>query len=62
MHEQAIAQEIIKRLPSSDEELAKFIASGYELAKKMSWEVVVSNYVLPALNRACRRDHALASA
>ena len=58
----SLAQEIIKRLPTSDAELAKFIDSGYELAKKMSWEVVVNNYVLPALDRASRRDHALASA
>ncbi len=58
----SVAQEVLKRLPNSDEEMAKLIASGYELAKKMSWEAVVSNYVLPALDRACRRDHALANA
>ncbi|MCK4850186.1 MAG: hypothetical protein KAT11_02485 [Phycisphaerae bacterium] len=57
-----VAQEILKRLPASQDELAKLIQSGYELAKKMSWEEVVSRYVLPALDRACRRDQALASA
>ena len=49
-------------LPASDKELAKLIDSGYELASKMSWEKVVSSYVLPALDRACRRNQSLASA
>ena len=57
-----VAQELLKRLPNSDEEMAKLIDSGYKLAKKMSWEAVVSHYVLPALDRACRHDQALASA
>ena len=56
------AAEILKRLPSSQEELAKLIESGYQLASKMNWEKVVSSYVLPALDRACRHDHSLASA
>ena len=57
-----VAVEILKRLPSSQDELAKLIESGYELASKMSWDQVVSRYVLPALDRACRRDQSLASA
>ena len=58
----SVAQEILKRLPASDAESAKLIDSGYELARKMSWDQVVSHYVLPALDRACRRDQSLASA
>lgn len=58
----SVAQEVLKRLPTSDAELVKLIETGYELAKKMSWEEVVSHYVLPALDRACRHGQSLASA
>ena len=57
-----VALEILKRLPKSEAELAKLIDSGYKLASKMNWEEVVSRYVLPALDRACRWDQSLASA
>jgi glycogen synthase len=57
-----VAAEILKRLPSSQEELAKLIDSGHQLASKMSWEKVVDSYVLPALDRAFQRDQSLASA
>ena len=57
-----VATEILKRLPGSQEEILKLIASGYQLASKMSWEEVVSSYVLPALDRAFQRDQSLASA
>ena len=57
-----VAAEILKRLPSSQDELLKLIDSGYQLASKMSWEKVVDSYVLPALDRACQRDQSLASA
>ena len=57
-----VASEILKRLPSSQEEISELIDSGYKLASKMSWEEVVSSYVLPALDRAFRRDQSLAIA
>ena len=57
-----LASELLKRLPSSPEEEARLIESGYELASKMSWHEVVSHRVLPALDRACRNDRALARA
>jgi hypothetical protein len=47
-----VAQELFKRLPRSEAEVQEMIDSGYELGSKMSWEVVVSDYLIPGLNRA----------
>ena len=57
-----LAKQILERLPDSKEKMAALIESGYQLASKMSWERVVGSYVLPALDRACRRDHSFAGA
>lgn len=56
-----LAEQILQRLPNCDEDVAKLIESGYQLANKMSWEQVVSRFVLPALDRACRKNVALLS-
>jgi hypothetical protein len=45
-----IAGEILKRLPTDRQSREAFIKNGGELAKKMSWEVVSRDYLLPALN------------
>lgn len=47
-----IAEQILKRLPATDEEHARLVQSGYELAKKMSWDAVAERFVLPAIRRA----------
>jgi hypothetical protein len=52
-----VALEICARLPKNDAEIASMIESGYDLAKHMSWEVVVSNYVLKSLRKATRKSH-----
>ena len=52
-----VALEICARLPKNDAEVASMIESGYELAKHMSWEVVVSNYVLKSLRKATQKTH-----
>ena len=49
-----IATELINRLPRTPQEFDQFIARGYELASKMSWDVVARDYVLPGIMRAAR--------
>ena len=50
-----IALEICARLPKNDDEIDSMIKSGYELAKHMSWEQVVENYVLKGLQKAAKK-------
>jgi glycogen synthase len=47
-----IAKELIQRLPQSDTELESMIRTGYSLAKNMSWNMVVENYLLKSLQKA----------
>ncbi|MEI8194777.1 MAG: hypothetical protein WCI73_02595, partial [Phycisphaerae bacterium] len=47
-----VAEELFKRLPTTEAQFSKMIDSGYELAKNMSWEVVARDYVLPGIERA----------
>ena len=47
-----VAEELYRRLPTTEAQFAKLIESGYELAKNMSWEVVARDYVLPGFERA----------
>jgi len=46
---QRVAQQIAERLPKTPEEKAAFVARGYELARRMSWEVIAGDYFLPAV-------------
>jgi hypothetical protein len=52
-----IALEICARLAKNDAETAEIIQRGYDLAKHMSWESVISNYVLKSLHKAMRKEH-----
>lgn len=54
-----VAEELYKRLPTNEAQFARMIESGYELAKNMSWEVVARDYVLPGIERALSRNHAV---
>ena len=45
-------------LPKNEAELAERMRCGYELASRMSWEVVVGQYVLPAIEKAIARQPA----
>lgn len=56
---QQIAEQIIKRLPADDAEREKLMRSGYELAKRMSWDVVAERFVFPAIQRALARRRVL---
>jgi hypothetical protein len=42
------------RLPRTPQQFEQFIGRGYELAQKMSWDVVARDYVLPGMQRACK--------
>ena len=44
-----VAEAIARRLPLTDEEARELLASGQLAAHRMSWEVVVKDYLLPAL-------------
>ena len=50
-----VAIKICARLPKNNEEIKEMILSGYNLAKHMSWENVVSFYVLKSLSKAVKK-------
>lgn len=47
-----VADEILTCLPRTREAMTRMIETGYRISQKMSWEVVVSDYLLPGLRRA----------
>jgi hypothetical protein len=47
-----VARQIVDRLPQNDTEAQKLLEGGYAVSQKMSWEVVVRDYLLPGLARA----------
>jgi hypothetical protein len=49
-----IANEIVARLPQSEDDQYRILESGYRLSQDMSWEVVAKDYFLPALERTRR--------
>ncbi|MCE5184627.1 MAG: hypothetical protein LLF76_00685 [Planctomycetaceae bacterium] len=53
-----VALEICARLPKNDQEFNTMLQTGYELARHMGWESVVSNYVLKGFHKAIRKQHA----
>ncbi len=46
-----VAMQICSRIPKNEYEIESMIQSGYELAQKMSWDVVVKNYLLNSLQK-----------
>jgi glycogen synthase len=44
-----VAMQICSRLPKNEMEVESMIHSGYDLAKNMSWDMVVNNYLLNSL-------------
>ncbi len=46
-----VADEIMLRLPKSESETERLIQNGYRIARNMSWDVVVNNYLLPSLEK-----------
>jgi hypothetical protein len=49
-----VAGELMDRLPRTPQQFEQFIERGYELAKKMSWDAVARDYVIPGIQRATR--------
>ncbi|HWP39955.1 MAG TPA: hypothetical protein VNL70_03440, partial [Tepidisphaeraceae bacterium] len=49
-----VARELIQRLPRTPAEFEQYIERGHALAEKMSWDVVVRDYVLPGILRAAK--------
>ncbi len=46
-----VALRIFKRLPANDAEIERLLVRGQEIAARMSWDVVVRDYLLPGLER-----------
>ncbi|MBN1392043.1 MAG: hypothetical protein JW947_04485 [Sedimentisphaerales bacterium] len=51
-----VAMQICSRLPKSDAETEEMIKTGYSLAKNMSWDEVVKNYLLPTLQKTLTKS------
>ena len=49
---QDIAAKLLGRLPRKPRDVEDMIREGYDIAARMSWEVVVENYFLPGLKQA----------
>ncbi len=47
-----VAKEVVARLPQNESEIESMIETGYELAKNMSWDMAVRNYLLVSLQKA----------
>ncbi|MGB2809694.1 MAG: hypothetical protein WBC22_18270 [Sedimentisphaerales bacterium] len=52
-----VAKEVIARLPQNESEIEGMIETGFELAKNMSWEMAVRNYLLVSLQKASDKQH-----
>jgi hypothetical protein len=51
-----VAAQIAESLPKTPQETEQMIQRGYELARQMSWAAVATQYVIPALERAIRKQ------
>lgn len=49
---QEVAGAIMRQLPAGDADRDRAARSGYELARRMSWDAVAERFVLPAVRRA----------
>ncbi len=55
-----VAMQICSRLAKTDSETDKLIQTGYELARHMSWDVVVKDYLLNHLEKVNHKQHSKA--
>jgi len=46
-----VAMQICSRLPKDESEIESLVKTGYELAKNMSWDVVVKDYLLSSIQK-----------
>ncbi|RKY00470.1 hypothetical protein DRP77_11445 [Candidatus Poribacteria bacterium] len=49
-----VAERIFRSLPRDEREMERMIERGYEIGSRMSWDVVVRDYLVPGLGRALR--------
>jgi hypothetical protein len=49
-----VAMQICSRLPKNKAEVESMIQTGYNIAKNMSWDVVIKNYLLRGLQSVCK--------
>ena len=52
-----VAKEVIACLPQNESEIENMIQTGYDLAKNMSWDVAVKDYLLVSLQKALDKQH-----
>jgi hypothetical protein len=50
-----VAQQIMERLPCNTDDMARLLAAGQRVAAHMSWDVVTTDYLLPALHQILNR-------
>lgn len=50
----AVAGRIFKNLPRDEQTMRSLMDGGYELACRMSWDVVARDYILPGIDDVCR--------
>jgi hypothetical protein len=50
-----VARQVMERLPRDHVDMQHLLDDGQRVAARMSWDVVVTEYLLPALNRIARR-------
>jgi hypothetical protein len=53
---EAVAIDLIERLPRTPQEFEAFIERGYAMAQRMSWDAVAREYVVPGIRRAARAN------
>jgi len=51
-----VAKEIVARLPQNESEIESMIQVGCDLAKNMSWDMAVENYLLVSLQKALEKQ------
>jgi hypothetical protein len=56
-----VAMQICSRLAKSESETEDMIKTGYSLAKNMSWDAVVKNYLLPSLQKVLSKSYSQAA-
>ena len=51
-----VAMQICSRLAKNESEIESMIRTGYNLAKNMSWDIVMKNYLLSSLQKALHKQ------
>ncbi len=51
-----VAMQICSRLPKNQDEIETMLQTGWSLAEKMSWDMVVKNYMLPSMEKASDKN------